>query len=89
MKQGFDMRQKEILELHNQTLFINRMNTALLMNMHTKKSIKPTDLYSLLGDKAIKRNVRVVTQEDIKRMEKTFSRSIPKEEKKTKQEILG
>ena len=53
MNDGFRMKQKLKERLHNETLLYNRINTAYLLQVHTKKKIKPKRLYSLPFDKQV------------------------------------
>ena len=88
MKQGFEQRQDYEFNLHVQTLSTLRMVAYYSGNF--KKGTKPKQLFSLpLDDVEQDRPKLKITQKDIKRFKKKFSRSVPKGEIKTKKEILG
>ena len=61
MNEGFQVKRKYEERLHLETLICNRMNTSLLMNLHTKKNITPEMLYKLSCDEVKK--VKVTKEE--------------------------
>lgn len=63
MNEGFQVKRKYEERLHLETLICNRMNTALIMNMNTKKEIKPEMLYRLSCDEVKK--VKITKEEII------------------------
>ena len=88
MKQGFEQKQDYEFNLHVQTLSTLRMVAYYSGNF--KKGTKPKQLFSLpLDDVETKRPKLKLTQKDVDRFSKKFSRSVPKEEIKTKREVLG
>ena len=62
MNEGFRVKREYEERLHLETLICNRMNTSLLLNIHTKKNITPEMLYRLSGDKVQKLEI---TKEEI------------------------
>ena len=70
MDRGFQMKRKYEERLHLETLICNRMNTSFLMNMHSKRTIKPEQLYTLSCDK---KEVKITRQEMIE----FFNKKVP------------
>jgi len=54
MSEGFQMKREYEERLHLETLICNRMNTSILVNLQTKKTITPEMLYKLSCDKVVK-----------------------------------
>jgi hypothetical protein len=88
MQQGYEAKRDYEFHLHVQTLRSLRMVAFYSGNF--KKGTKPEKLFSLpMDDLKPKRPKLNITQEDIKRFQKKFRRTVPKEEIKTKRDILG
>ena len=85
MQKGFEQKREYDFNLHVQTLRALRMN-AYYSNTF-KKRVKPQDLYPLPLDNE-RPESKQITQEEMAEFSKKFSRSIPKEEKFTREEFL-
>ena len=64
MYEGLQMKREYEETKHLQTLIANRLNTAFLLNIHTKKTIRPEQLYELSCDKKQK---EILSKEEIER----------------------
>ena len=51
MFEGFSEHEEKEERKHLDTLIINRLNTAYLLNQNTKKTVRPEMLYTLQGDR--------------------------------------
>lgn len=88
MKQGHEAKRDYEFQLHVQHLRALRLVAFYSGNF--KKGTKPEKIFGLpLDDVKTDRPKLKITQKDIERFKKKFSRSIPIEEIKTKKEILG
>ena len=54
MSEGFQMKREYEERLHLETLICNRMNTSILVNLQTKKTITPEMQKKISCDKVVK-----------------------------------
>ena len=88
MQKGFEQKRDYEFQLHVQTLRVLRV--VGFYSGSFKKGTKIKDIVALpLDDEDEKRVKIVITQDDIKKFRSKFSRSIPKSEIRTKEEVLN